>query len=992
MSAKLLRSLFLILALTLSIVAAAYVRQLSLAAEGVAPLANQVYLPILQGGRSQDVETPTATPTKPGNPPDDSLRLARFAEQTWKTSNANVRIDAAGGVHIAFYYYESIFEERPTTAVYAFCASQCNQAGSWQSVQLAEEVNEVQLALSPAGKPRLLIRTRSTLFPNGKDYHFAACDDNCAQASGWSVTYILSSHGTASVDYQEDEMPQRSFALDPAGRPRFVYLDRNTLVEPDHLGVFYAFCDAQCTQQASWQQTRITEVIPSPFRMETLYYPALAFTPDGKPRLATAEFFPLNDGEAMLAYFECNDACTESESWRKVTLLPRGGGSEPSADLAIDANGRPRIAFYQESTLDGGKRLFYLWCNGGCLDAANWQQRDLGLDTFDGQEPDLELDRGGRPRIAYADYNTGGLGYAWCNEGCDTANAQWQHKVIETRTDLQTAWNVPFPRDHCDAGLWNSLTPTLAFGADGNAYVAYDATYHARCYYDDNPNDNIPPDWHFGLVMRSVRLVAFAQPFTQPTDPPTPSSPTSTWTPTPTATGTATPTPTVTPTPSPTPVSITKRSALFADAQAQTSSASVATTGNGGLHRAFVFDETQTAGYSYCATGCQNPASWQTISLASAVNEVQLKVDPAGKPRLLIRRASTTYADGYDYLYAQCDGNCTVVNNWDLAHVATARGGANFEQHDAQQPQRSFALDPTGRPRFVYVDENATVDPVHVGVYYAWCDAGCTDALAWQEVRITELVQWFGEIEDQERALYLALAFTPQGYPRLITAEFFPLQGQEARLTYIACDELCELGYIWQKTQLYERGEGAIPSADLVIDAEGHPHVAFYQGKTEAIMPDSSRPLQPESIIYATCQQSHCMTANNWDARHIGVSGANGPGPDLELDAQGRPRIAYTKGETGGIGYSWCDADCVSYSEGVWQHGVIETGAELQSAWPMSVPPQCARGGWQGWAPTLVLPTSGDAHVAYDAAYVAHCSGQDEVVRRAARLVTFVEP
>jgi hypothetical protein len=94
-----------------------------------------------------------------------------------------------------------------------------------------------------------------------------------------------------------------------------------------------------------------------------------------------------------------------------------------------------------------------------------------------------------------------------------------------------------------------------------------------------------------------------------------------------------------------------------------------------------------------------------------------------------------------------------------------------------------------------------------VGVFYAWCDEECTNAAAWQEVRITELSQWNGEIEDQERALYLALAFTPDGKPRLITAEFFPLRGGEARLAYIACDDLCEMSFLWQKVQLYTRAD-----------------------------------------------------------------------------------------------------------------------------------------------------------------------------------------
>jgi hypothetical protein len=988
MGDKSVQYLLVIIALSFAILTAGYARQFSQDVYGATPAANQIYLPLISGS-GEATQTPTATPTTPSNSPVGSISLARFAEQTWKTSNANVSVDGNGGVHVAFYYYESTFDERPTAAVYAYCPSQCDQSDRWQQVQLAEQVNEVQLALNAAGKPRLLIRRNSEVYANGQDYLFASCDDNCTTIGGWTLTLIASSFGTNMLEMQDDELPQRTFALDPAGRPRFVYLDNNHQVSPNHRGVFYLFCDSQCTNRSQWQEVRINTVVEQPqYRDENFYYPALTFTADGKPRLATADFSALDDSSG-LAYIACDDNCGDPASWRKVILAARGGGAEPSADIAVDADGRPRIAFYQEALLDNqGKRLFYLWCNDNCLDAANWQQRDLGLNSFDGQEPDLQLDGSGRPRIAYADWNSGGLGFAWCDVACDAANAQWNHQLIETRTDLGTAWNVPFPRDHCDAGLWNSLTPTLFLAGD-KAHVAYDATYHARCYYDDNPNDNIPPDWHYGLVMRSVRLLVFTQPFNPPTDPTTP---TVTRTPTPTATATATQTPTLTPTPSPTPVAISKRSALFADTQGQTSSASVATDANGGLHMAFVAETTQTAAYRYCATSCANPASWQTVPLAAAVNEVQLELDLAGNPRLLIRRASAIDAGGYDYLYAECDGGCTTSAGWSVLQVASARGGATVEQQDARQPQRSFELDPGGRPRFVYVDENATTDPVHVGVYYAWCDTGCTDLMAWQEVRITELVQWDGVIEDQERARYLALAFTPEGYPRLVTAEFSPLFGGATVFGYFACDELCELGYLWQKARLYDRGDGPIPVADLEIDADGHPHMAFYQGTTEGYLPDGSRVILPESLFYASCSQGNCMNVQNWQARHIGVSGVNGPGPDLELDAQGRPRIVYSKGEVGGIGYAWCDADCLSYGDGNWQHGVIENRADLQNAWPMSDPTHCTDDGWQGWTPTLALAANGDAHVAYDAAYVAQCGGQDVVLQRAIRLVTFVLP
>ncbi|MCX6048990.1 MAG: hypothetical protein NT075_28145, partial [Chloroflexi bacterium] len=387
----------------------------------------------------------------------------------------------------------------------------------------------------------------------------------------------------------------------------------------------------------------------------------------------------------------------------------------------------------------------------------------------------------------------------------------------------------------------------------------------------------------------------------------------------------------------------------------------------------------------------------QGVAFMENVNEVQLKLDPAGKPRLLIRTASAPGSDGNDYYYAACDDNCTQESGWSLVGITSATGGAKYEQHDAEQPQRSFALDPAGRPRFVYLDDNSAVDPLHVGVYYAYCDNHCTDQTQWQETRITELVQWDGKIEDQERALYLSLAFTPDGKPRLITAEFYPLEGKAAELTYFECDSSCDLGYVWAKVKLYARGEGPLPSADLAIDADGHPHVAFYQEKIDDVG------VQRQHLWYATCKETNCMTPMNWNARAMAFDARNGGAPDLALDAQGQPRIAYTYGEHGGIGYSWCNANCESYA-GQWQHSVIESGAQLQTVLPISYPANCDAGGWTGLTPTLVLPATGSPQVAYDATYYAHClsddnpndttpaTWHDELLMRAARLVVFTQP
>jgi hypothetical protein len=126
----------------------------------------------------------------------------------------------------------------------------------------------------------------------------------------------------------------------------------------------------------------------------------------------------------------------------------------------VDGQGRPRIAFYQEARLGGlGDRLSYLWCNNNCLNANNWQSKELGLGVNNGRGPDLELTANGLPQIAYAQYNVNGIGYSWCSANCESTSSVWQHQVVESGTELLAAWNVAFP-PHCDAGFWDGLKGT----------------------------------------------------------------------------------------------------------------------------------------------------------------------------------------------------------------------------------------------------------------------------------------------------------------------------------------------------------------------------------------------------------------------------------------------------------------------------------------------------------------------------------------------------
>lgn len=491
------------------------------------PPANQLYLPLIAKAgvnvptatpmpTNQPTEAPTATPTTAPTetPPPDSVVNSLFVETAWKTTNADIQVDANGGMHMAYAYYEPNTGVPPIGAVYLYCAGQCEQGANWHNVWFEDEVNEVQLALTPAGQPRLLMRTSSTVQVGGRDYQYAECNANCTAPENWTVTLLLTSYGTDIFDIGDDDLPQRSFAVDPQGNPTFLYLDRNYPIEPDHYGFYYVKCDGGCSDATHWTQTLVTAVIQEEyvFDWEVAEYPSLTFTTDGRPRFI-AELMLLGDQDrdTALYYFACDSGCDDRANWGRVKIGERGQGSDLSWDLALDANDRPRVAHYPAALPDEqGDRLWYVWCDADCLVESNWQRVNLGLPANDGQEPDIELDANGNPRIAHADDSSGGLGYSWCNGGCESAS-NWQHTTVESADQLYQYWPVAYPLS-CDGGLWSGLTPSLALDAAGNPRIAYDVTYHARCLYQDPARPDDPPDFSFHLIMRSARGVYFAQP------------------------------------------------------------------------------------------------------------------------------------------------------------------------------------------------------------------------------------------------------------------------------------------------------------------------------------------------------------------------------------------------------------------------------------------------------------------------------------------------
>lgn len=911
-------------------------------------------------------ETPTTTPANP---------IAFFADMQWRTANAAILTDAQGGRHLVHTYYQGFEEGVPTGARYLYCPANCDQAGAWQGVTMGELVNEIQIALTPQGRPRILYRTAND--NHGSNFYYAVCNQECTKAGNWQSTHILTNEGMAPVEYNDDELPQRSFALDPQGRPRLVYNDR----KGTHYGTFYAFCDENCLDPANWNEVRINKDNTGsggPYRDEDFFYPALTFSPTGQPRVLV-DGVTMQD-EFFLTYVACDSGCDQPQNWQSAYLFPRGQGSEVAYDIEINAAGDPRIVFYEGALVNGGNRLSYGWCDEGCTNAANWQRQDLGLKVLEGQEPDLELDRAGHPHIAYALFTDGALGYSKCSANCESANGQWQHQIVENHNVLDEAWPVAFP-PHCSGGIWSALTPMLSLDGKDAASIAYDATFYARCHYKDETGWE---PWHeMNLVWRAVR-VRLASANSEPA-PVTP-----TVTPTTGPIETVTPTPTVTEIPTETPTETVEPPArlgvgFFPESNWRTSSSDVAIDSENGTHLVYVYTELlvgpdpdgaqnpTSAVYLYCRSGCDQERNWSGVTFSESVSEVQIELTPDGKPRLLLlARSGEAPAEADLYLYAACNNNCTQGAGWQLAPVAAVPNNLSWHWVDDPDdmedvareylPRRYFALDPQGRPRFVYYHYDPESQSSEAGAYYAACDENCTQPGSWTHTRITEITDWSGILEWEvlERPI---LTFAPNGSPRILAA-LTPLGILRfTGLYYIACDGGCDDIANWSKTQIGV-GDDVNGDWDLEIDAQGRPHViisSWWQ----------------DGMRYSLCEAA-CNDPFSWT--FTPVEGEEINKPDLELNAQGMPRIAHTArvyDETGNnsvdtLYYLWCDSQCTAVGA-AWQSKRVENGHNLRVEWQGTIPPACAAGDWDLMIPTLALNGAGVPRVAVDMGFVGPC-------------------
>ncbi|MDO8581465.1 MAG: DUF2341 domain-containing protein [bacterium] len=162
-------------------------------------------------------------------------------------------------------------------------------------------------------------------------------------------------------------------------------------------------------------------------------YPALALY-NGKPIV----FYYLTvdngaTGELMMAY--CSSNCgtygtQTGASWTEVRLDNASANIGQRIDAEVYGNS---IFLTYEDRSSGGIR--YATCSASCLSAGSWQNKitltTLGRSSY----PALTMDANGHPRIAYYDTQTLQPKIASCDTSCDTIPSNWARETVDTTSN-----------------------------------------------------------------------------------------------------------------------------------------------------------------------------------------------------------------------------------------------------------------------------------------------------------------------------------------------------------------------------------------------------------------------------------------------------------------------------------------------------------------------------------------------------------------------------
>jgi hypothetical protein len=439
-------------------------------------------------GTPAPAPTPSPTPAPTPPPPSSGPGTARasfflpykLGNETLTSRLPHLAVDAAGGIH-AVYAANAVDSTGHRSAYYAYCPSNCTSTGSFSAVALSDGLGNAEIQLDAAGHPRILLHVGPDP-DNIVQHQFWACDNDCLRGENWRGGVAAQAQGTFFVSGSEKT---QSFALDADGRPRFVFTS-NSFGAQGPSGTLFASCDALCMQSENWRVTQLGdyEWKNPALAIGSSGLPQIVYADKFVVQDPYAVLPVVN-------YLECTSAdCSGPIHTLTLAMTADAGAySEGLFAFRLTASGARRLALYPGSGSGGNiaaNQLHYLTCDSSCTQLAQWSALDLALPAGHGEHGlDLALDQQGRPRIAYRiPAPTDELAYVTCDANCNVSAQGWHALVLPSTADAEAELGLP-PRMGCpdcippippcpsafwDAGYWPELTLDRA----GNPLIAYE--------------------------------------------------------------------------------------------------------------------------------------------------------------------------------------------------------------------------------------------------------------------------------------------------------------------------------------------------------------------------------------------------------------------------------------------------------------------------------------------------------------------------------------
>ena len=261
-----------------------------------------------------------------------------------------------------------------------------------------------------------------------------------------------------------------ALALDADDNPRFVM---NTYIALLGIGqeapqTFYAQCESGCTDGNQWAISVIQDQIWEASQ--------LTFDSEGRAHLATVAVTLGGGGPTgrQAAYLACDSGCTSAEDWSGIILAVAyedyAQEIHPAISLALTGDDGPRVAVLAE-TATGGKQLAYFECDSDC-ENDNWRVASISEQDQLGSGVQIQLDAQDHPSIAFTLANN--IGVYECKGGdCISEGAPWDLKEVELTSSLPVDDIIFWP--NCTVAGWAFQDPSLVLGASGAMYVGYQA-------------------------------------------------------------------------------------------------------------------------------------------------------------------------------------------------------------------------------------------------------------------------------------------------------------------------------------------------------------------------------------------------------------------------------------------------------------------------------------------------------------------------------------